>query len=280
MRTIGLSCFRPSSSTASTTANSGRRTRAEAQVRFLTLRARSYRKGSSGSNWRVRSELRNGLTTADWPGEQRASQMGGKRAYERHLARDRSARQSRHSITSTNSLHRPKQTKQTYANRNARVCASAIFRISGVGEKPWSTGERCAPGKLRVPTRRPLYAWPTLSRPSGNSRTCLPVALKRALATAGATGGTPGSPTPVGCSVGETIWTSTFGMSLMRSGSYVSKFAWSTTPPVNVIASLRGLSHCHGGEPEASAAQGLSGCCDGAPPCVHRHSAKRAVRSG
>jgi hypothetical protein len=41
-----------------------------------------------------------------------------------------------------------------------------------------------------------------------------------------------------------------------------------------------GLSHCHGGEREASAAQGLSGRCDGGPPCVHRHSAKRAVRFG
>ena len=34
------------------------------------------------------------------------------------------------------------------------------------------------------------------------------------------------------------------------------------------------------GEREASAAQESSGCCDGGPPCVHRHSAKRAVRLG
>jgi hypothetical protein len=34
------------------------------------------------------------------------------------------------------------------------------------------------------------------------------------------------------------------------------------------------------GEREASAAQGFSGWCDGGPPCVHRHSAKPAVRSG
>jgi para-nitrobenzyl esterase len=40
-RTIGLSCFRPRCSTASTTANFGRRTRGEAKVRFLALRARS-----------------------------------------------------------------------------------------------------------------------------------------------------------------------------------------------------------------------------------------------
>jgi hypothetical protein len=34
------------------------------------------------------------------------------------------------------------------------------------------------------------------------------------------------------------------------------------------------------GEREASAAQEFSGCCDGGPPCVHRHSAKLAVRLG
>jgi hypothetical protein len=41
-----------------------------------------------------------------------------------------------------------------------------------------------------------------------------------------------------------------------------------------------GLSHCHGGERKASAVEGFSGCCDGGPPCVHRESAKRAVRLG
>ena len=38
-----------------------------------------------------------------------------------------------------------------------------------------------------------------------------------ALATAGPIGGTPGSPTPVGFSVDETMTTSTSGISLMRS---------------------------------------------------------------
>ena len=38
-----------------------------------------------------------------------------------------------------------------------------------------------------------------------------------ALATAGAIGGTPGSPTPVGFSVERTIVTSTCGISWMRS---------------------------------------------------------------
>ena len=42
----------------------------------------------------------------------------------------------------------------------------------------------------------------------------------------------------------------------------------------------KGLSHCRGGEREASAAQEFSGCCDGGPPHVHRHGAKRAVRLG
>ena len=38
-----------------------------------------------------------------------------------------------------------------------------------------------------------------------------------ALATAGPSGGTPGSPTPVGFSVDATMATSTSGISLMRS---------------------------------------------------------------
>jgi hypothetical protein len=45
-------------------------------------------------------------------------------------------------------------------------------------------------------------------------------------------------------------------------------------------ARIPALSHCHGGERKASTVQGFSGCCDGGPPCVHRHSAKRAVRFG
>jgi hypothetical protein len=34
------------------------------------------------------------------------------------------------------------------------------------------------------------------------------------------------------------------------------------------------------GEREASAVRKFSGCCDGGPPCVHRHSPKCAVRLG
>src|SRR5579862_1123992 len=52
---------------------------------------------------------------------------------------------------------------------------------------------------------------------SGSTRRRLPVAAAIAFATAGAIGGTPGSPTPVGLSVDGTICTSTGGISLMRS---------------------------------------------------------------
>ena len=47
---------------------------------------------------------------------------------------------------------------------------------------------------------------------------CLPVAAAMALATAGAAGGTPGSPMPVGAALEGTICTSTTGISWMRSG--------------------------------------------------------------
>src|SRR6185437_13291330 len=51
----------------------------------------------------------------------------------------------------------------------------------------------------------------------GNTRTRLPVAANTAFATAGPTGATPGSPTPVGGSVEATMYTSTLGISFMRS---------------------------------------------------------------
>jgi hypothetical protein len=44
-----------------------------------------------------------------------------------------------------------------------------------------------------------------------------PVAANRAFATAGAMGGSPGSPTPPGGSLLRTKCTSTFGISFMRS---------------------------------------------------------------
>src|SRR5258706_1607136 len=53
---------------------------------------------------------------------------------------------------------------------------------------------------------------------SGSRRSLCPVAAKTAFATAGATGGTPGSPTPLGRSVLGTMCTSTTGISWRRSG--------------------------------------------------------------
>lgn len=58
---------------------------------------------------------------------------------------------------------------------------------------------------------------PTFYRRIGSFRMRLPVSVKSALATAGAIGGTPGSPTPVGGSVLFTMWTSISGISSMRS---------------------------------------------------------------
>jgi EAL domain-containing protein (putative c-di-GMP-specific phosphodiesterase class I) len=56
------------------------------------------------------------------------------------------------------------------------------------------------------------------ARVKGRRRTRWPFSLATALATAGPRGGTPGSPTPVGAAVLGTMKTSTFGISLMRSG--------------------------------------------------------------
>ena len=51
----------------------------------------------------------------------------------------------------------------------------------------------------------------------GRTRSRLPVTANTALATAGPIGATPGSPMPVGASDDDTICTSTFGISSMRS---------------------------------------------------------------
>ena len=59
-----------------------------------------------------------------------------------------------------------------------------------------------------------LHATPALE--NGSTWMRLPVAANMALATAGPTGATPGSPTPLGGSVDGTMCTSTFGISLMR----------------------------------------------------------------
>ena len=54
---------------------------------------------------------------------------------------------------------------------------------------------------------------------NGRDRKRLPVAAKIAFEIAGASVGTPGSPTPVGGAPEATICTSIFGMSLIRRGS-------------------------------------------------------------
>jgi hypothetical protein len=59
------------------------------------------------------------------------------------------------------------------------------------------------------------YASPDLAK--GSTSTRLPVAEKIALANAGPIGATPGSPTPVGASADGTMYTSTFGISFIRS---------------------------------------------------------------
>src|ERR1700722_2747322 len=62
-----------------------------------------------------------------------------------------------------------------------------------------------------------VYAERKSSALIGNRRMGFPVRAKIALATAGATGGTPGSPTPVGFSVLSTMYTSISGASNMRN---------------------------------------------------------------
>jgi hypothetical protein len=56
------------------------------------------------------------------------------------------------------------------------------------------------------------------------------------------------------------------------SAAALSRFA--------VATASKGDCHIAWGKREASAAQEFSGCCDGGPPCVHRHSAKLVVRLG
>lgn len=91
---------------------------------------------------------------------------------------------------------------------------------------PRSPAERppAQPGRLRLSVflilrpngvRGAAAASGTHPRPTGSRRMRLPVAAKMALARAGATGGTPGSPTPVGASVLGTMCTSTAGASPM-----------------------------------------------------------------
>jgi hypothetical protein len=73
-------------------------------------------------------------------GARRPTALGGERAYEDRFVKDRSPRESRHSVESGKyaSPERP------YAKRSISASASAISGISGVGEKPLSAGARTA----------------------------------------------------------------------------------------------------------------------------------------
>lgn len=83
-----------------------------------------------------------------------------------------------------------------------------------------AAGDRQAAASSRAPAavRRCGTAQPPIMRPerNGRRRTARPVSRRQALATAGPTGGTPGSPTPVGGSADSTIATSTAGISWIR----------------------------------------------------------------
>src|SRR6476659_6231690 len=65
---------------------------------------------------------------------------------------------------------------------------------------------------------------------NGNSRGVLPVNLATALATAGASGGRPGSPMPVGGSALGTMCTAICGISVMRGTTKSLKLLCSTIP--------------------------------------------------
>src|SRR5258708_1818613 len=60
----------------------------------------------------------------------------------------------------------------------------------------------------------------SFARESGKVRTRLPVAAKSAFSIAGKVGGTPGSPIPPILSPAAMMWTSTFGISFMRTTRY------------------------------------------------------------
>ena len=78
---------------------------------------------------------------------------------------------------------------------------------------------------------------------NGNSRSGLPVARRSALANAGASGGNPGSPMPLGGSSLGTICTLTIGASGIRSGGKSWKLLCLPTPSLIMTASKRCAAH-------------------------------------
>ena len=98
--------------------------------------------------------------------------------------------------------------------------------VQHAGEDPADRADQ-ARGVGRRPHTSPPGDSSVSAGSIGNRRSRFPVSAKTAFATAGATGGSGGSPSPVGDSALGTKWTSTRGASLSRSRRYSSKFSCS-----------------------------------------------------
>src|SRR5262249_25516248 len=101
-----------------------------------------------------------------------------------------------------------------------------------------AAGSGCFAFELREELLRLLHVV-SFGRDNGSSRTRLPVAAKIALARAAITGGTPGSPTPVGSASLSTmctlVWT---GAVFMRATAKSLKLLWVIRPFAAVISPL------------------------------------------
>ena len=92
--------------------------------------------------------------------------------------------------------------------------AGVGMTVAGMTVRASSTVGSAAAATSRVESIAAHHAFSGWAK--GNRVTTLPVSLRQALATAGAIGGRPGSPMPVGFSVDLMIATSTSGISPMR----------------------------------------------------------------
>jgi len=102
---------------------------------------------------------------------------------------------------------------RTTPHRLTKTVASPRDAIESMGRDPAVCPDWKIAAGLRAKAR--TYA---AERSSGSLRKYLPVKQATALATAGAIGGTPGSPRPVGGSLLGTKCTATGGASLIRGG--------------------------------------------------------------
>ena len=112
------------------------------------------------------------------------------------------------------------------------VGLGGCLRFTGAHREKRTAGQKCRNPKnmmikalhrqrisfieVRSYDRTPALSVKSLAR-IGRRRIRLPVTAKIALVSAGATGGTPGSPTPVGFALLGTMYTSIFGDSKIRS---------------------------------------------------------------